>query len=172
MPYVIVDKVRAKVFVFDAGGQLRGSAAALLGLARGDTSVPGIGARKLSTIRPEERTTPAGRFVASLDRGLKGEQILWVDYDSAVALHRVSAGAPQERRLERIESALASELRITYGCINVPVNFYEAVVVPAFTGTSGIVYVMPETRSSRAVFGSYDVQSRALSLESEVNNKK
>src|SRR5688500_12047446 len=62
MPFVIVDKVEAKVFVFDADGRLRGAAPALLGLAVGDESVPGIGERALSTIRPEERTTPAGRF--------------------------------------------------------------------------------------------------------------
>src|SRR6476661_8208917 len=66
MPFVIVDKIEARVFVFDADGQLRGTGPALLGLARGDDSVPGIGERALSTIRPEERTTPAGRFVAAL----------------------------------------------------------------------------------------------------------
>ena len=64
LPFAIVDKTDAKVFVFDADGRLRGAAPALLGLARGDDAVPGIGDRKLSSIRPEERTTPAGRFVA------------------------------------------------------------------------------------------------------------
>src|SRR4051812_19776078 len=34
--FVIVDKVAAKVFVFDAAGQLRGASPALLGLAHGD----------------------------------------------------------------------------------------------------------------------------------------
>ena len=160
MPYVVVDKVNARVFVFDADGRLRGASPALLGLARGDRSVPGIGARKLSTIQPEERTTPAGRFVASLDRSLAGEEILWVDYDSGVALHRVITTVPKERRLQRLESSLPLEHRITFGCINVPVKFYEAVVSPAFTGTSGIVYVLPETRPVHEVFGSYDVAGR------------
>ena len=66
MPFAIVDKTDAKVFVFDADGRLRGAAPALLGLARGDDSIPGIGDRNMSDMRPEERTTPAGRFVASL----------------------------------------------------------------------------------------------------------
>ncbi|MEO5658579.1 MAG: hypothetical protein ABIQ90_02115, partial [Polaromonas sp.] len=83
MPFVIVDKAQAKVFVFHADGRLRGAAPTLLGLARGDDSVPGIGTRKMSSILPEERTTPAGRFVASLDRNLHGVEILWVDYDTA-----------------------------------------------------------------------------------------
>ncbi len=160
MPYVVVDKVAARVFVFDAQGRLLGASPALLGLTRGDASVPGIGSRKLSTIQPHERTTPAGRFVASLDRSLGGEEILWVDYESGVALHRVIATVPKERRLQRLASSMPLEHRITFGCINVPVAFYETVVSPAFKASSGIVYVLPETRPAREVFGSYDVAAR------------
>jgi len=156
-PFVIVDKVEAKVFVFDARGNLRGAAPVLLGLAPGDDTVPGIGKRKLSTIRPEERTTPAGRFVASLDRDVHGEEVIWVDYDSAISMHRVITSNPKERRLERLNSQLALERRISYGCINVPAKFYDGVLSPAFKGTDGIVYVLPETRSVREVFDSYDV---------------
>lgn len=161
-PFVIVDKREAKVFVFDASGALRGNASALLGLAIGDHSVPGIGSKKLSAIRPEERTTPAGRFVANLDKNLKGEEMLWVDYDTAISMHRVVTGNARERRAERLASSSPSERRISYGCINVPVKFYENVLSPAFTGTDGIVYVLPETRSAREVFGSYDVGKEAL----------
>ena len=161
MPFLIVDKSDARVFLFDATGRLRGAAPALLGLAQGDDAVPGIGNRKLSTIRPEERTTPAGRFVASLDKNLHGEEILWVDYDTAIALHRVNTSNAKERRAQRLDSSSPSDRRISYGCINVPVKFYENVVSPAFTGTNGIVYVLPETRSARQVFGSYDVEEPA-----------
>ena len=161
LPFIIIDKVQAKVFVFDARGELRGASTALLGLAVGDQSVPGIGQRKLSSIRPEERTTPAGRFVASLDRDIHGEEILWVDYDSSVSLHRVVPGTPKERRAQRLASLSPLDKRITYGCINVPVKFYENVVSPAFKGTEGIVYVLPETRSARTVFGSSAVEDLA-----------
>jgi hypothetical protein len=154
-PFVIVDKVDARVFVFDARGQIRGSSAALLGLAKGDGSVPGIGDRKMSTIRPEERTTPAGRFVASMERSLHGDEILWVDYDAAIALHRVVTGVPQERRLQRLGSGTPLDRRITYGCINVPAKFFDNVVLPVFAGAKGIVYVLPETRALREVFRSY-----------------
>lgn len=158
LPFMIIDKVQARVFVFDAQGQLRGAAAALLGLAVGDDSVPGIGQRKLSSIRPAERTTPAGRFVASLDRDIHGQEVLWVDYDSALSLHRVVTGQPRERRAERLATPSPLDNRISFGCINVPVKFYENVVSPSFTGTNGVVYILPETRSAREVFGSYDVQ--------------
>jgi hypothetical protein len=164
LPFLIVDKVQAKVFVFDRTGQLRGASAALLGLAIGDDSVPGIGQRKLSTIRPEERTTPAGRFVASLARDLHGEEVLWVDYDTAVSLHRVIKGNPKDRRAERLASPTPLDNRISYGCINVPVKFYDDVVSPSFRGTAGIAYVLPETRSARQVFGSYAVEDAAVAV--------
>lgn len=157
MPFAIVDKKEAKVFVFDANGHLRGTAPALLGLAVGDDAVPGIGNRPLGSIRPEERTTPAGRFVASLDRNLKGKEILWVDYAGAVSLHPVVPGTPLERRMERLTSSTPLDNRISYGCINVPAQFFEKVVRPAFTGTSGIVYVLPESSSAQILFGSYEV---------------
>lgn len=157
MPYMIIDKVNARVFVFDAGGDLQGVEPALLGMARGDGSTEGVGDQKLAAIRPRDRTTPAGRFVASLDRDLQGREILWVDYDDALALHRVAKGQPSERRAQRLESATADDNRISYGCINVPVNFYETVVSPAFTNTGGIVYILPETSTAREFFGSYDV---------------
>lgn len=160
MPFLIIDKVNARIFVFDAQGNLSGATPALLGLARGDDSTPGIGERKLSTIRPEERTTPAGRFVASLGQDLHGVEMLWIDYDTAISLHRV-LNVAGERRAQRLESATPSDNRISYGCINVPVKFYDKVVSPAFTASSGIVYILPETRPAREVFKSYDVDEEA-----------
>lgn len=161
MPYVIIDKVNATVFVFDAGGRLQGAGPALLGMVAGDGSAKGIGDQKLSAIRPEDRTTPAGRFVASLARDLQGQDILWVDYASSLALHRVVKGKPSERRAERLQSATSQDNRISYGCINVPVKFYETVVSPAFTNTNGIVYILPEIGAARELFGSYDVNAAA-----------
>lgn len=155
MPFMIVDKVQARVLLFDARGQLSGAASALLGLAVGDDSVPGIGNRKLSSIRPEERTTPAGRFVASLGRNLKGKDILWVDYENAISLHRVVTSNAKERRAERLASRLTHDKRISFGCINVPVEFFDRVVSPAFRSTSGVVYVLPETRENHRVFAGY-----------------
>ena len=156
LPFVIVDKVAAQVFVFHPDGRLRGSAPALLGLARGDQSVPGIGERKLSSIRPDERTTPAGRYVASLGNDLGEKDIVWVDYAAAISLHRVVTSNPRERRLQRLASASAADNRISYGCINVPAKFYDTAVRPAFIGTNGIVYILPEVAPIRSVFPAYD----------------
>jgi hypothetical protein len=152
LPFVIIDKVNAKVFVFDPPGRLRGAARALLGLARGDDSVPGIGSRKLSGIRPEERTTPAGRFVASLGNDLGEKDVLWVDYDAAISLHRVIKGDPGDHRLLRLGTKSSLDKRISYGCINVPASFYERIVRPVFVKTNGIVYILPEIKRINDVF--------------------
>jgi hypothetical protein len=161
LPFVIIDKVQAEVLVFSADGQLRGAAPALLGFAHGDDSVPGIGDRKLSSIRPGERTTPAGRFIAGFGRTHGEENVLWVDYENAVSLHAVITASPKERRLERLKTPTPMDNRITFGCINVPVAFYKKVVRPAFTGTNGVVYVLPETKSLDDVFPAFRPQQRA-----------
>ncbi|WP_225809722.1 hypothetical protein [Halomonas lysinitropha] len=155
MPFMIIDKQEARVFMFDVQGELRGEASALLGMAVGDDSVPGIGERALASIPPDERTTPAGRFVSSLGRNLKGGEILWLDYEDALSLHPVVAGTPSERREERLASPHVQDKRISYGCINVPKTFYTTLVSPAFKHSNGVVYVLPETRSNHAVFTSY-----------------
>ena len=152
LPFMIVDKVGARVLAFDAHGLLVGAAPALLGAARGDVSPEGIGKRRLADIAPAERITPAGRFVATLGRDLGNADILWVDYESATSLHRVVNGKPSERRLQRLTTASTLDNRISYGCINVPVAFYEGVVRPIFKGTNGIVYVLPETKPLHEVF--------------------
>ena len=151
LPFVVIDKVNAKVFAFDGAGVLRGAAPALLGMARGDDSVPGIGQRKLATITPPERTTPAGRFEASLGRDFE-QDILWIDYEAALSLHRVIKGRRVDDRAGRLASPTPSDNRISYGCVNVPPGFYDGVVKPLFTGTVGIVYILPETKPLRSVF--------------------
>jgi hypothetical protein len=160
LPFVVVDKLDARIFVFDASGHIRGAGPALLGLARGDETVPGIGDRSYADMPPATRTTPAGRFVAALGMNTRGEDVVWVDYEAAVDIHRVVTNHPKDRRLERLATPTTKDNRISYGCINVPKRFYEKVVAPAFAGTNGIVYVLPETHSVREFFGAYDVDAR------------
>ncbi len=155
--FVIVDKKHATVHVFDAAARLRGSAPVLLGSAAGDDSVAGIGERAIADVKPHERITPAGRFIAERGRNTLGEDVVWVDYDAAVSMHRVRATEPRERRLERLASPGVDDNRISYGCINVPAAFYDAVLRPMFAMQRAMVYVLPEVRTLQQVFGSYDV---------------
>ncbi len=159
---VIVDKRQARVFVLGADGRFQGSAPALLGSARGDHTVPGIGERPLSRIRPEERTTPAGRFIAEPGVNAQGEDIVWVDYEAAVSMHRVRARVKSERRLERLASPTPDDNRISYGCINLPRRFYEQVLAP-HARSGAVIYVLPEVRSHQAVFGLPGMHAPAVS---------
>lgn len=152
LPFAVVDKAQSQVQVFSAKGDFRGAAPALLGLTVGDVSVHGIGTRPLSTIRPAERITPAGRFLAVLDRNLKGHEILWVSYADAISLHPVTGIDSREMRGRRLATKTPSDNRITFGCINVDRHFFNSVVLKTFKGTKGIVYVLPEVSSLRSVF--------------------
>ena len=159
--FVIIDKKNTRVFVFDPSGNLRGATPVLIGSAIGDESVAGIGTRPIAEVQPHERTTSAGRFMAEPGRNASGEDVVWVDYDAAVSMHRVRTGEPSERRLERLASPTTDDNRISYGCINMPVEFYEQVLKPAFNANYGVVYVLPEVKSIAEVFSSaYDVAAR------------
>src|SRR4030095_9508841 len=91
---------------------------------------------------PWQRITPAGRFRAEEFRKAPGKWILWVDYESAIALHKVVLTDPAEQRQARIEARDPEQRRITYGCINVPIEFYDRVIHPVFNRSDGIVYVL------------------------------
>lgn len=161
LSFVILDKKNTRVFVFDPTGKLRGATPVLIGAAKGDDSVTGIGGRPIAEVAPHERTTPAGRFVAEPGRNTLGEDVVWVDYDAAVSMHRVRTLEPAERRLERLASPTTDDNRISYGCINMPVEFFENVLKPAFNARYGVVYVLPEVKSVGEVFTSaYDVAAR------------
>lgn len=151
--FVLVDKKFARVHVFDGKARLTGSSPVLLGGMPGDDSVPGIGTRPISQVLPEERTTPAGRFVAERGRNARDEDVVWVSYREALSMHRVLTTNPEEQRLERLATPTHEDNRISYGCINVPVEFYESHIRPAFATRRAAVYILPEVKSLEQVFG-------------------
>lgn len=170
LPFAIIDKPGATVFVFKGDGEFVGAAPALLGLAPGDNSTPGIGDRELSDIMPEDRTTPAGRFIGGYGPALgKTEDVLWVDYGTAISLHAVVTNKPEEKRLERLKSKTIDDNRITFGCINVPKKFYRDVVTPVFTGTRSIFYILPEQQSMAEVFPSYAMDTLMASRSDPIS---
>ncbi|MBK8072147.1 MAG: hypothetical protein IPK34_09100 [Ramlibacter sp.] len=154
---VILDKKNATVYVFGPDGKLKASTPVLLGAAMGDENAPGIGDKPLSAVQPEEKTTAAGRYVAELGVNASGEDVVWVDYNAALSMHRVRPLVKEERRLERLASPTVDDNRISYGSINLPVDFYENVLSPTVKTTGAVIYVLPETRTPQEVFGSYEV---------------
>jgi hypothetical protein len=161
LPFIIVDKVNARASAFDAAGRHIRTTPVLLGTGVGDTFAPGVAEMDMHQTQPWQRITPAGRFFAEEDLNLQGQKVLWVDYDAAIAIHKLPAKRTKQRRHERIRSPNPADHRITYGCINVSPVFYDQVVHPNFGAKGGIVYVLPETMPLKAVFKSYDLPPAA-----------
>jgi hypothetical protein len=147
MPYLVIDKRQAALFLFDRRGKFLGQTPVLLGIGVGDDSTPGVGAKTLSEIGPAERTTPAGRFIAKFGLAVGGTKVLWVDYATSVALHAVITSHPKERRVERLKSPTPDDNRISFGCINVGTPFYSGKIRPLFAGKGGVVYILPDTKA-------------------------
>lgn len=155
LPFMVIDKRQARLWVLDAQARVIGSTPVLLGLAVGDHTVAGIGERPLEQVLPEERTTPAGRFGIEPGRNLDGEDILWLDYDAGVSMHRVRTGNKTERRLQRLATPTGADNRISFGCINVPAAFYDRYIQPLFAQLPrdrAAIYLLPETRPLRSAF--------------------
>lgn len=150
--FAVIDKAAATVSVYDASGKLMAASPVLLGQAKGDASVPGIGMRPMADIAQHERTTPAGRFKSEPGKNLTGEKVVWIDYEAAVSMHRLRPSNPLEKRPERMATSTLLDNRITYGCVNVPVEFYDRWVLPTLGKKAGVIYVLPETQLATKQF--------------------
>ncbi|MGK6322744.1 hypothetical protein ACMGDM_06620 [Sphingomonas sp. DT-51] len=152
LPYAVIDKPAATLYLFAANGDFLGQAPVLLGIGVGDDSSPGVGAKNLDDIGPAERTTPAGRFVSKFGRAFGKQRVLWVDYSNAVALHAVTSLHKNEHRVERLLSPTPDDNRISFGCINVGARFYNGKLRPLFEKKGGVVYITPDVKPLDEVF--------------------
>jgi hypothetical protein len=160
LPWAVVDKTHAALFLFDPHGKPLGAVPVLVGIAPGDEASPGVGTKKLADLGPAEKTTPAGRFLAKFGMPVVGQRVLWVDYATSVALHPIPKDAGvNEKRRERMLSPTPDDNRITFGCINVPKAFYGSALSPLFRKKGGYVYVLPDTKTLEEVFPRLRVQA-------------
>ena len=145
LPFAIVDKRAATIRLFTAEGAFLGASPALLCQSPGDAIADGVGERtQKQSLRPEDLTTPAGRFASDPGHHSRGEAIVWIDCGSALAIHRLRPCASKQQRAERLASTDAQRRRASAGCVVVPEAVYDAVVAPLLGRTRGRVYVMPE----------------------------
>ena len=151
MSFAVLDKPTATVTVFDAKGQLLARSQVLVGQSVGDVAPPDIGTRPLSKVKLSEKVTSAGRYVTESGRNHKGEDIVWLDYDQALSMHRVR-NVKGENRPTRLATATVDDNRISFGCVNMPVSFYERYIDPLFGKQKGVVYVLPETQPVARLF--------------------
>ncbi len=157
LPFAIVDKKSARLFVFDGNGHLRGATPALLGLTPGDAPALDMAKRSVASLGLDERTTPAGRFASEPGHNLQGEAIVWIDYEAKLAIHRLRPAAANEFRPQRLASLTPDDNRISMGCVIVPTAFYDTVVAPLLGRSYGVVYVLPEGRPVQGMLGAFQL---------------
>ena len=147
----VLDKPSATLWIFDAQGRPVASSPVLVGQAVGDVAPPDIGTRPLSKVKLHEKVTNAGRFVTEAGSNHKGEDIVWLDYNAALSMHRVR-NVPGESRTKRLQTPTVADNRISFGCVNIPASFYDRYIDPLFSRSRGVVYVLPETKPIASLF--------------------
>ena len=152
LPFVVLDKHNATLYAFQPDGVALESTNVLLGQSHGDDTFPGIGNVPISKVKPYQRTTAAGRFVTRPGLDEDKTDVVWLDYDAALAMHRVINKVKSEHRLQRIVSSDPRVRRISWGCINIPIDFFDRRISPVFGKHTGVAYVIPETKTFAQVF--------------------
>lgn len=139
LPFIVVDKAKARLFTFDTTGRLLASAPVLLGASRGDGP-------------DAEAATPAGRFVAATWLG--GDGMMWINGDAALTLHGIPSGLSPGRGAHRLASNELADKRISDGSLHVAGQFYRDYLKP-LKAQSSIAYVLPEVLPVRELFDSF-----------------
>ena len=146
LPFAVIDKQTGRIAVYRADRTLAGESTVLIGQDPGDLAMPGVGERtQQGRLRSGDRTTPAGRFVSEAGHNLDGEAVVWIDYEAALAIHRLRPGSDNADRRRRLASTRGDDKRISAGCVVVPVAFYQAVVGPVLGRGAAVIYIMPES---------------------------
>ena len=142
--FIVADKQAGTLTLYTPQGQQITSTPALFGKATGD---------RIST----NNATPSGRYDMNF---VDGARIEGVGYGSSaqalsvngrlqennagnLAIHRV---LPVDNRQAKLDSATATDNRISHGCINVPSSFYDTHLDRQ---QDTVVYVMPETDAGK-----------------------
>ncbi len=170
-PFVIVDKKAARIYVFGAGGTLVGMSSTILGQSRGDVPVPGAGQKNPASLLPYERKTPAGRFESQPGRNLQGEPVVWVDYDTGIAIHRVRPGISQMQRQASLATEDPNNKRLSLGCVVVPEEFFLSVVLPTLGHVHGTIYVLPEDEPVQAMFNAPKADAAVAARRVDVSSR-
>ena len=141
--FIVADKQAGTLTMYTASGQQITSTPTLFGKTKGDSV--------------SSKNTPSGRFETKQanvsTEGYGGSaQVLTQNGQnlqlggSTYAIHRVYTKYASENRQGRLDTPTATDNRISLGCINVPVDFYDTYLN---SDQDTVVYVMPETDAGR-----------------------
>lgn len=139
LPFLIIDKQRATLYVFARSGTLTGTTPILLGRATGDDFAPGVIDMDIYETSAWQRVTPAGRFRAEHYEKARGKWLLWIDYDSAIVLQKV----PIDNGTKRARRVLRRRIRCSAGSPMVASTWLRSFTIQSYTPRSD-----PRTGSS------------------------
>ncbi len=146
LPFLVVDKARARLFAFGADGRLIASTPVLLGASHGDGPAA-------------PAATPAGRFVAASWLSARDDGIVWINPDAALSLHGIPSRLSPGHGAQRLASDDVEDKRISDGSLHVPGPFYRQYLTQ-LKGQASIAYVLPEVLPVRELFSSDNAAPR------------
>ncbi|HSV55120.1 MAG TPA: hypothetical protein VLJ57_23550 [Burkholderiaceae bacterium] len=115
LPFLVVDKARARLFAFDPHGRLRASTPVVLDTRRGDA--------------PSAPAAPAGRFVADGWLSAPAGSLVWVNAQASLSLHSLPPDRVAGQGAER--------------ALHVAGDFYRDYLVP-LKSQGSVAYVVPD----------------------------
>ena len=141
--FIVADKQAGTLTMYTASGQQITSTPALFGKTEGDSvSSKNTPSGRFETKQVNVRTEGYGGSAQVLTQNGQNLQL----GGSSYAIHRVYTKYASENRQGRLGTPTASDNRISRGCINVPVDFYDTYLN---SDQDTVVYVMPETDAGR-----------------------
>lgn len=147
--FIVADKQAGTLTMYTASGQQITSTPALFGKTEGDSvSSKNTPSGRFETKQANVRTEGYGGSAQVLTQNGQNLQLGGSPY----AIHRVYTKYASENRQGRLDTPTATDNRISHGCINVPVDFYDTYLN---SDQDTVVYVMPETDAGRT--GVFDV---------------
>ena len=147
--FIVADKQAGTLTMYTSSGQQITSTPALFGKTEGDSvSSKNTPSGRFETKQANVRTEGYGGSAQVLTQNGQNLQL----GGSSYAIHRVYTKYARENRQGRLDTPTTTDNRISYGCINVPVDFYDTYLN---SDQDTVVYVMPETDAGRT--GVFDV---------------
>jgi hypothetical protein len=155
--FVMVDKARGKIILFESGQPVF-AGPALTGESNADQMPKTELGEKFDTLNaPNTKITPAGRY--TVQRGFDPEvggplfdihEIRGKDW--GIAIHQLYLGIPSEHRDARILSPSEEDKHITFGCINVQTTTLHLLMHELPVKGPIPLYILPEDASQTAAF--------------------
>jgi hypothetical protein len=151
--FLVADKNAGTLYAFGSDGKLIEQTAALYGESKADELTPEQWKVSVDKMRTADKVTPAGRWTVGLQPDSERGWTMDFEGGEGLAIHAVYLGNPKETRAQRLVTETAEDNFITYGCINVPKDYFERVLKPNFGDKHGLFIIPHQEANTERVLG-------------------